>query len=107
MLNALYRLGVSGDREREEEEDARTFLDVHGRWPDEADDVRPLSRRLRASEAAADEQPVRPAQDGDVVGDADSVEPGDAPGDGDAPVGGGAERRYRYQRARVPAHAPH
>ncbi len=47
MLNALYRLGVSGDREREQEEDARTFFDRYGHWPDEADDVRPLARRLR------------------------------------------------------------
>jgi hypothetical protein len=47
MLNFLYRLGVSGDREREEEEEARTFLDRYGHWPDEADDVRPLSERIR------------------------------------------------------------
>jgi hypothetical protein len=35
MLNWLFRLGVSGDREREEEERARAYLDRHGRWPDE------------------------------------------------------------------------
>ena len=45
MLNFLYRLGVSGDREREQEEDARTYLERHGYWPDEADE--PL-RRLAA-----------------------------------------------------------
>ena len=47
MLNFLYRLGVSGDRERDQEEDARTYLERHGYWPDEADDHRPLSERAR------------------------------------------------------------
>ena len=41
MLNFLYRLGVSGDREREQEEDARTYLERHGYWPDEAEQHRP------------------------------------------------------------------
>lgn len=36
LLNALYRLGISGDRERDQEEQARRFLAEHGRWPDEA-----------------------------------------------------------------------
>lgn len=35
FLNALYRLGASGDAERHEEEQARRFFDEHGRWPDE------------------------------------------------------------------------
>jgi hypothetical protein len=35
MLNFLYRLGVSGDREREAEEEARAYFDRHGRWPDD------------------------------------------------------------------------
>lgn len=35
LLNILYRVGVSGDRERDEEEAARVHLDEHGRWPDE------------------------------------------------------------------------
>ena len=35
LLNVLYRLGVSGDRERDEEEAARDYFDAHGRWPDE------------------------------------------------------------------------
>ena len=42
MLNFLYRLGVSGDRERAQEEEARTYLERHGYWPDEAADRRPL-----------------------------------------------------------------
>ena len=35
LLNVLYRIGVSGDRERDEEEAARVYFDQHGRWPDE------------------------------------------------------------------------
>jgi hypothetical protein len=35
LINFLFRLGVSGDRERQEEEDARAYFDEHGRWPDE------------------------------------------------------------------------
>lgn len=48
MLNFLYRLGVSGDRERQQEEDARSYLERHGYWPDEADDHRALTDRVRA-----------------------------------------------------------
>jgi hypothetical protein len=47
LLNFFYRLGVSGDREREEEEAARAFFDRHGKWPDEIDDGRPLMERVR------------------------------------------------------------
>jgi hypothetical protein len=35
LLNVLYRVGVSGDRERDEEEAARVYFDKHGRWPGE------------------------------------------------------------------------
>lgn len=34
LLNILYRVGVSGDRERDAEEAAREYFDEHGRWPD-------------------------------------------------------------------------
>jgi hypothetical protein len=34
-MNWLYRASVDGDRVREEEEAARTYFSVHGRWPDE------------------------------------------------------------------------
>jgi hypothetical protein len=37
LLNWLFRLGVSGDRERQQEEEARAYFDRHGRWPDEDD----------------------------------------------------------------------
>ena len=36
LLNVLYRVGVKGDLERDDEEAARVFYDEHGRWPDEA-----------------------------------------------------------------------
>jgi hypothetical protein len=35
-LNAVFRLGASGDLEREREEEARRYFDEHGHWPDEA-----------------------------------------------------------------------
>jgi hypothetical protein len=35
LLNLLYRVGVSGDLEREQEERAREYFDEHGVWPDE------------------------------------------------------------------------
>jgi hypothetical protein len=33
FLNWLYRIGVSGDRERDTEEAARDYFAQHGRWP--------------------------------------------------------------------------
>jgi hypothetical protein len=39
LLNVLFRIGVSGDRDRDREEEARRFFDEHGRWPDEPDEV--------------------------------------------------------------------
>jgi hypothetical protein len=35
LLNVLFRLGASGDRDREAEERARDYFREHGRWPDE------------------------------------------------------------------------
>lgn len=35
LLNVLYRVGVSGDEERDREAEARDYLDAHGHWPDE------------------------------------------------------------------------
>jgi hypothetical protein len=35
LLNVLYRVGVTGDRERATEDEARDFFDRHGHWPDE------------------------------------------------------------------------
>jgi hypothetical protein len=35
LLNTLYRMGVSGDTERDREEAARRYFDEYGRWPDQ------------------------------------------------------------------------
>ena len=35
MLNFFFRMGVSGDRDRDREEEARAYFDRHGRWPDD------------------------------------------------------------------------
>ena len=35
LLNVLHRVGVSGDRARDEEDEARAYFDRHGRWPDD------------------------------------------------------------------------
>lgn len=35
LLNFLYRVGVSGDTERDAEEDARAYFARHGHWPGE------------------------------------------------------------------------
>lgn len=44
LINFLFRLGVDGDREREQEEEARRFFDEHGHWPDE-EPRQPRARR--------------------------------------------------------------
>jgi hypothetical protein len=35
LINFLWRLGISGDAERDSEEAARVYLAQHGHWPDE------------------------------------------------------------------------
>jgi len=35
LINALFRIGAAGDRERDEEDRAREYFDRHGRWPGE------------------------------------------------------------------------
>jgi hypothetical protein len=35
LLNFFFRMGVSGDRERDREEEARRYFDEHGHWPDD------------------------------------------------------------------------
>lgn len=35
LINFLYRLSVSGVRDRDDEDRARRYLDEHGHWPDE------------------------------------------------------------------------
>jgi hypothetical protein len=35
LLNFFFRLGVTGDRDRDREEEAREYFTRHGHWPDE------------------------------------------------------------------------
>ncbi len=35
FVNFLWRIGVSGDQDRDVEDDAREYFAEHGRWPDE------------------------------------------------------------------------
>ena len=35
LLNALHRLGVDGDADRDREEAARAYFSEHGHWPGE------------------------------------------------------------------------
>ena len=45
LLNWMYRISVSGDRDRDQEDRAREFFDRHGYWPDEEPPQRPPGRR--------------------------------------------------------------
>jgi hypothetical protein len=45
LLNFLYRVSVTGDRERDREEEARRYYDRHGYWPDEKPARRRSSRK--------------------------------------------------------------
>ncbi|MEA2429470.1 MAG: hypothetical protein QOF37_3098 [Thermoleophilaceae bacterium] len=35
LLNFFFRMGVSGEADRDREEEARRYFDRHGHWPDE------------------------------------------------------------------------
>jgi hypothetical protein len=35
LLSLFYRVGASGDKDRDAEDEARQYFDRHGRWPDE------------------------------------------------------------------------
>jgi hypothetical protein len=35
FINWLFRTGAAGEAEREAEDRAREYFDLHGRWPDE------------------------------------------------------------------------
>jgi hypothetical protein len=35
LMNVLMRAGITGDKDRDREDEARAFFDEHGRWPDE------------------------------------------------------------------------
>ena len=56
LINFLYRLGVSGDRERDEEERARVYFDEHGEWPEEEVKVRERKWRLAPGVQTLDDE---------------------------------------------------
>lgn len=64
LLNVLHRTGVAGDRERTREQDARSYFDEHGRWPDEDADVEGDER----DQPRPIEQPPRKRPDADRYG---------------------------------------
>jgi hypothetical protein len=47
LLNLLFRIGMTGDRERDEEDEAREFYSRHGHWPDEGPPAPPAHRVAR------------------------------------------------------------
>ena len=62
LINYLFRVSVSSNRDREREEDARRYFDVHGEWPEDE------PRRARGWTlapgvmTAEDDQPDRPRE---------------------------------------------
>ena len=62
LINFLYRLGVSGDREREDEERARAYFDEHGEWPEEEVKVRVRKWRLAPGVQTLEDEDDRPRQ---------------------------------------------
>ncbi|MBV9944516.1 MAG: hypothetical protein JO262_20490 [Solirubrobacterales bacterium] len=56
LINFLYRLGVSGDTERDAEERARTYFDEHGEWPEEEERVRGRRWALAPGVQTADDE---------------------------------------------------
>jgi hypothetical protein len=61
LLNVLYRVGVSGDSERDQESEARDFYDRHGRWPDEPEKPRDRSWSLPMNVATPESEAAEAA----------------------------------------------
>ena len=58
----------NGDKDRFEEDDARTFFDEHGHWPDETPEEAAAERaRLAAASASAGAAPVSHASSDGLV----------------------------------------
>jgi hypothetical protein len=55
LLNVIFRVGVSGERDRDAEDEARAYYDEHGYWPDEA------PRPAAEGEAETAPEPTRAA----------------------------------------------
>jgi hypothetical protein len=76
-VNWFYRVAVSGDVAREEEEAARTYFDVHGHWPDEASPAG-SSGRASSRRSPAPATPVAAAQTLEHSPGEAAVKPGSA-----------------------------
>jgi hypothetical protein len=62
MINVLFRIGVQGDLERDDEDAARRFFDEHGHWPDEKPpDGAPPAPRDPPTASARPRTPRRPS----------------------------------------------
>ncbi len=61
LLNVLFRIGVKGDVERDQEDDARRFFDEHGYWPDEQPPTSRQPPRNRHRDPRPGGRPTRPA----------------------------------------------
>jgi hypothetical protein len=59
LINFLYRFGVSGDREREAEEQARAYFDEHGEWPEDEPRVRARKWTLAPGVQTPEEEVTR------------------------------------------------
>lgn len=108
LLNLLYRIGVSGDRDREREEDARRYFDKHGLWPDDEEESReraaePVTRPDQAVSAELEERRSKA-----TVGNRDrstvSAPVSGSPGHRDADVRG-ASGRSRWRSEGGAAHS--
>jgi hypothetical protein len=49
LMNFLFRIGISGDRDRDAEDAARDYFDAHGYWPDEAPPEAPAPPEHRSA----------------------------------------------------------
>jgi hypothetical protein len=81
VSNRIHRMGLQGEKDRDDEMDARAFLDKYGVWPDEASD-----EILDQAERAGDIAPRSPA----AADDSSAAPAGADPAPGPATDGGAA-----------------
>jgi hypothetical protein len=68
LLNLLYRVGVRGDRERDDEDRARAYYAEHGTWPDEAPPPPPRPPRAEPEHRRPPPHGGKPIDSGDGRG---------------------------------------